>query len=60
MAASIFAVSDFMSKLDNKGSYAKRNRFTVEITKPISLASPVSPSTKPKFHPNPSSRTLLV
>ena len=45
MAASIFAVSDFMSKLDNKGSYAKRNRFTVEITKPISLASPVSPST---------------
>ena len=45
MAASVFAVSDFMSKLDNKGSYAKRNRFTVEITKPISMASTVQPST---------------
>ena len=45
MAASVFAVSDFMSKLDNKGSYAKRNKFTVEITKPILMASPVSPST---------------
>ena len=45
MAASVFAVSDFMSKLDNKGSYAKRNRFTVEIIKPISMASTVQPST---------------
>ena len=45
MAASVFAVSDFMSKLDNKGSYAKRNRFTVEIIKPNSLNSTVQPST---------------
>ena len=45
MAGAVFAVSDFMSKLDNKGSYAKRNRFTVEITKPISMASTVQPST---------------
>ena len=39
-----FAVSDFMSKLDNRGSYAKGNRYTVEITKPPTLISSVQPS----------------
>jgi hypothetical protein len=29
-----FAISDFMSKVDGLGSYAKRNRFTVEIIPP--------------------------
>ena len=38
-----FAIDDFMSKLDNKGSYAKRNRYTVEITPPTSLSSSVNP-----------------
>ena len=40
-----FAIDDFMSKLDNKGSYAKRNRFTVEITKPIKMTNAIPPST---------------
>jgi hypothetical protein len=35
--ASDFAVSEFMSKVDSKGSLARRNRFTVEITPPNSL-----------------------
>ena len=45
MAASVFAVSDFMSKLENQGSFAKRNKFTVEITTPNSLISSVHPAT---------------
>ena len=40
-----FAVSDFMSKLDNKSSYAKRNRFTVEIVPPTTLRTSVQAST---------------
>ena len=44
MANSIFAIDDFMSKLDNRGSYAKSNRFTVEITKPQTLITSVQPS----------------
>ena len=35
MAATMFGVSDFMSKIGNKGMFAKRNKFTVEITKPV-------------------------
>ena len=34
-----FAVSEFMSKVDGMNSFAKRNRFTVEITPPTSLTS---------------------
>jgi hypothetical protein len=45
MAGSVFAVSDFMSKLENQGSFAKRNKFTVEITTPNSLISSVHPAT---------------
>ena len=45
MPNSTFAINDFMSKLDSKGSYAKRNRFTVEITKPSLMTSTVHPST---------------
>ena len=40
-----FAITDFMSKLDNLGSYAKRNRFTVEIIPPQSLVTDVPAST---------------
>ena len=39
-----FAISDFMSKVDNLGSYAKRNRFTVEIVPPDSLKTTVQAS----------------
>tara|TARA_B100000029_G_scaffold173182_1_gene169697 strand:+ start:6751 stop:7347 length:597 start_codon:yes stop_codon:yes gene_type:complete len=39
-----FAVSDFMSKLDGLSSYAKRNRFTVEIIPPTTLNSDVTAS----------------
>ena len=41
---SVFAVDEFMSKLDNKGSYAKTNRFTVEIIAPTTLVSSVQAS----------------
>ena len=37
MAATMFGVSDFMSKIGGKGMYAKRNKFTVEITKPVTM-----------------------
>jgi hypothetical protein len=40
-----FAITDFIAKLDNLGSYAKRNRFTVEIIEPLSLVTDVPPST---------------
>ena len=40
-----FAITDFMSKLDALGSYAKRNRFTVEIIPPDSLKTTVQAST---------------
>ena len=40
--ASDFAVSEFMSKVDSKGSLARRNRFTVEITPPNSLQSQIN------------------
>ena len=39
-----FAISDFMSKVDNLGSYAKRNRFTVQIIEPDSLVTDVPAS----------------
>ena len=39
-----FAISDFMAKLDGLGSYAKRNRFTVEIIPPITLSTSVPAS----------------
>tara|TARA_B100000029_G_scaffold339340_1_gene331534 strand:+ start:281 stop:841 length:561 start_codon:yes stop_codon:yes gene_type:complete len=35
--ASHFSIDTFMSKLDNKGSLARRNRFTVEIIPPSRL-----------------------
>ena len=40
-----FAITDFMSKLDNLGSYAKRNRFRVEIIPPDTLVTEVRAST---------------
>ena len=40
-----FAISNFMSKVDNLGSYAKRNRFTVEIVPPDSLKTTVQAAT---------------
>jgi hypothetical protein len=36
-----FAITDFMAKLDNLGSYVKRNRYTVEIIPPETLQSEV-------------------
>ncbi len=39
-----FAVSDFMAKLDGLGTYAKRNRFTVEIIPPTTMSSSVNAS----------------
>jgi len=36
-----FAITDFMAKLDGLGSYAKRNRFTVEIIPPSTLVTSV-------------------
>ena len=39
-----FAITDFMSKLDALGSYAKRNRFTVEIIPPTTLNTEVPAS----------------
>ena len=36
-----FAITDFMAKLDGLGSYAKRNRFTVEIIPPATLVTSV-------------------
>ena len=38
-AAGLFSVDTFMSKLDGKGSLARRNKFFVEITPPGSLQS---------------------
>jgi len=43
-----FAITDFMSKLDNLGSYAKRNRYTIEIIPPGTLNSDV-PVSKIEF-----------
>ena len=45
MPGSVFAVSEFMSKVDNLGSYAKRNRYTVEIIKPTAMVSSIQPAT---------------
>lgn len=39
-----FAITDFISKLDALGSYAKRNRFTVQIIPPDTLNSVVPAS----------------
>jgi hypothetical protein len=39
-----FAITDFMAKLDGLGSYAKRNRFTVQIIPPETLVSEVQAS----------------
>ena len=36
-----FAISDFMAKLDGLGSYARRNRLTVEIIPPSSLQTEI-------------------
>ena len=39
-----FAVSEFMSKVDNLGGVWKKNRFSVEITPPSSLKSEIQAS----------------
>ena len=39
MATADFAISDFMSKLDGLGSYAKSNRFSVQVVPPTGLSS---------------------
>ena len=39
-----FGISDFMSKVDNLGGIARKNRFSVEITPPTSLKSEVKAS----------------
>ena len=44
MAQSSFEVSEFMAKIDAKGSLAKRNRFSVEIKPPNTLVSDVNPA----------------
>ena len=40
-----FAVSDFMSKVENLGGVARKDRFSVEITPPTSLSSQIQSST---------------
>ena len=40
-----FAVSDFMSKVDNLGGVWKKNRFSVEITPPSTLRTTVQAAT---------------
>ena len=35
--ASKFAISEFMAKVDGIGSFAKRNRYTVEVTPPFTM-----------------------
>ena len=40
-----FAVSDFMSKVENLGNVIKKDRFSVEITPPSSMASQIPAST---------------
>ena len=45
MATSTFAVSDFMTKVENLGGLARKNRFSVEITPPTSLGSQIQSST---------------
>ena len=36
-ASSDFAISEFMAKVDARGSLARRNRYTVEVTPPTSM-----------------------
>ncbi len=45
MATSTFAVNDFMTKVENLGGIARKNRFSVEITPPSSLSSRIQAST---------------
>jgi hypothetical protein len=45
MATSTFAVNDFMTKVENLGGLARKNRFSVEITPPSSLSSRIQAST---------------
>ena len=40
-----FDVTSFMSKVNNLGGIARKNRFSVEITPPMSLVSDVDAST---------------
>ena len=42
--ASDFAISDFLSKVDNLGGIARKNRFSVEIIPPATFASGVKAS----------------
>ena len=43
--ANDFAISQFMSKVDSLGGLARKNRFTVEITPPSTLATGVNAAT---------------
>ena len=40
-----FAITKFMSKVDSLGGLARKNRFTVEITPPSTLATGVNAAT---------------
>jgi len=40
-----FAVSDFMSKVENLGGVARKDRFSVEITPPILMTSEIQAGT---------------
>ena len=40
-----FAITEFMSKVDNLGGIARKNRFSVDITPPLTLNSSVQAST---------------
>ena len=39
-----FGISKFMSKVENLGGIAKKNRFTVQVTPPRSLVSEIQAS----------------
>tara|TARA_Y100001949_G_C15879376_1_gene283097 strand:- start:77 stop:655 length:579 start_codon:yes stop_codon:yes gene_type:complete len=45
MAASSFAIDTFMSKVENLGGIARKNRFSVEITPPASMTVKIQPAT---------------
>ncbi len=42
--ASDFAISDFLSKVDNLGGIARKNRFSVEITPPTTMVTEIQSS----------------
>ena len=45
MIGADFSLAEFMSKVDNLGSIAKRNKFSIEITPPITMDTDIPAQT---------------